>query len=43
MPGASAHEMKFYVEFTLETNDFKVALLHIGINDILKKQIKSRY
>ena len=35
--GASAHEMKFYVEPTLETNDFKVAFLHVSINNILKK------
>ena len=34
--GASAHRMKFYVEPTLETNYFKVVLLHVGINDILK-------
>ena len=34
----SAHEMKFYVEPTLEINDFKVALLHVGINDILKNR-----
>ena len=38
MPGAFAHEMKFYVEPTLETNDFKVALLHVDINDILKNR-----
>ena len=30
--------MKFYVEPTLETNDFKVALLHVGINDILRNR-----
>ena len=30
--------MKFYVEPTLETNDFKVAFLHVGINDILKNR-----
>ena len=36
IPGASAHGMKFYVEPTLETNYFKVVLLHVGINDILK-------
>ena len=36
--GASAHEMKFYVEPTLETNDFKVVLLHVSINDILKNR-----
>ena len=38
IPEASAHEMKFYVEPTLETSDFKVALLHVGINDILKNR-----
>ena len=36
--GASAHEMKFYVDLTLKTNDFKVALLHVGINGILKNR-----
>ena len=36
--GVSAHEMKFYVEPTLETNDFKVALLHVGINNILRNR-----
>ena len=36
IPGASAHGMKFYGELTLETNYFKVVLLHVGINDILK-------
>ena len=30
--------MKFYVEPTSETNDFKVALLHVDINDILKNR-----
>lgn len=30
--------MKFYVEPTLETNDFKVVLLHVDINDILKNR-----
>ena len=35
--GASTHEMN-YVEPTLETNDFKVALLHVGIKDILKNR-----
>ena len=34
----SAHEMKFYVQLTLEINDFKVALLHAGISDILKNR-----
>ena len=38
IPGASVHEMKFYVEPTLETNDFKVALLHVGINNFLKNR-----
>ena len=38
IPGLFAHEMKFYVEPTLETNDFKVALLHVDINDILKNR-----
>ena len=38
IPEASAHEMKFYVEPTLETSDFKVALLDVGINDILKNR-----
>ena len=33
---ASGHEMKFYLEPTLETNDFEVALLHVSMNDILK-------
>ena len=28
--------MKFYVEPTLQANYFKVAFLHVGINDILK-------
>ena len=36
--GASAHEMKFYVDLTLKTNDFKIALLHVGINSILKSR-----
>ena len=36
---ASAHEMKFYLEPTLETNDFEVALLHVNINDILKNRL----
>ena len=36
IPGASAHGMKFYGELTLETNYFKVVLLHVGVNDILK-------
>ena len=30
--------MKFYVEPTLETNNFKVAHLHVDINDILKNR-----
>ena len=30
--------MKFYVEPTLETNHFKVALLHVDIKDILKNR-----
>ena len=34
----SVHEMKFYVQPTLEINYFKVALLHAGINDILKNR-----
>ena len=28
--------MKFYVKPTLETNGFKVALLHVSINDVRK-------
>ena len=43
IPGASAYEMKFYTELTLKANDFEVALLHVGINGILKKKIESRY
>ena len=35
---ASADEMKFYSEPTLETNDFEVALLHVSMNDILKNR-----
>ena len=38
IPGASAPEMKFYVEPTLETNDFNVVLLHVDINYILKNR-----
>ena len=39
--GASAHKMKFYKESTLETNYFKVAILHVGINNILKNRSSS--
>ena len=35
---ATAHEMKFYLEPKLETNDFEVALLHVSMNDILKNR-----
>lgn len=36
IPGAFAHEMKLYIEPTLETKDFKAALLQVDINDKLK-------
>ena len=36
IPGAFAHEMKRYIEPTLETKDFKAALLQVDINDKLK-------
>ena len=37
-PGASANEMKFYIKPILETNEFKVAFLHVGINSKLKNR-----
>ena len=38
IPGASANEMKFYVEHSLKTNDFEVASPLVSISDILKNR-----
>ena len=39
--GSLAHKMKFYKEPTLETNYFKVAILDVGINNVLKNRSSS--
>ena len=41
IPEASAHKMKFYKEPTLETDYFKAAILHVGINNVLKNRSSS--
>ena len=39
--GSLGHKMKFYKEPTLETNYFKVAILDVGINNVLKNRSSS--
>ena len=37
-PGATSKELTHYVVLTLQEESFNLALIHIGINDVLKDQ-----